>query len=389
MPPRPRGCTRNRPPDEHRGLVPSAWRVSGGCGARGRVVRARRERRRPAVGCRPKFRGRSIRVSRPNGPPSSAEFRGWASVEYDRSLLKNVDFSGDVVVYGSNGRRALVDGEAKVVWRGAEGRAGGRSPSRTLGTLHRLPARPARPGQHAVLAGRSRESLQSAGDPGHGVLRWRFSVDVYALIGSRRAAAPRERRPLRLRRRDRTMCSARRPGQSGARRPRLGHGADARLGGPCLWRPQPPADLRPAFTADARLAGVDAVYTEILQVGGEAGDDARGLALPRRGLRPPRRARRDRTRTGPTAMSPRAAEYQRLGAFGGAYNLIPRFEFMADTRGDRADIPFASARARRHADRDDPAPARAGRHGVLRTTGRSAATGSWRQSRKRSPSRRR
>jgi hypothetical protein len=38
-----------------------------------------------------------------------------------------------------------------------------------------------------------------------------------------------------------------------------------------------------------------------------------------------------------------AAEYQRLGAFGGAYNLIPRFDVMADTRGDRADIPFASA----------------------------------------------
>ena len=38
-----------------------------------------------------------------------------------------------------------------------------------------------------------------------------------------------------------------------------------------------------------------------------------------------------------------AAEYQRLGAFDGAYNLIPRFELMADTRGDRADIPFASS----------------------------------------------
>ena len=38
-----------------------------------------------------------------------------------------------------------------------------------------------------------------------------------------------------------------------------------------------------------------------------------------------------------------AAEYQRLGAFDGAYNFIPRFELMIDTRGDRADIPFASA----------------------------------------------
>jgi hypothetical protein len=38
-----------------------------------------------------------------------------------------------------------------------------------------------------------------------------------------------------------------------------------------------------------------------------------------------------------------AAEYQRLGAFGGAYNIVPRFEIMTDTRGDRADIPFGSA----------------------------------------------
>jgi hypothetical protein len=38
-----------------------------------------------------------------------------------------------------------------------------------------------------------------------------------------------------------------------------------------------------------------------------------------------------------------AAEYQRLGAFDGAYNLIPRVELIADTRGDAADIPFASS----------------------------------------------
>jgi len=37
-----------------------------------------------------------------------------------------------------------------------------------------------------------------------------------------------------------------------------------------------------------------------------------------------------------------AAEYQRLGAFNGAYNVIPRFEFGVDSRGDQADIPFGS-----------------------------------------------
>jgi len=38
-----------------------------------------------------------------------------------------------------------------------------------------------------------------------------------------------------------------------------------------------------------------------------------------------------------------AAEYQRLGAFDGAYDVIPRFEVTVDTRGDRADLPFGSS----------------------------------------------
>ena len=69
-----------------------------------------------------------------------------------------------------------------------------------------------------------------------------------------------------------------------------------------------------------------------------------------------------------------AAEYQRLGAFDGAYNLIPRFELMADTRGDRADIPFASVAARRHADRARRSASPCRSTWPTPTTGPSAAT---------------
>ncbi len=97
----------------------------------------------------------------------------------------------------------------------------------------------------------------------------------------------------------------------------------------------------PQFMPDGRLAAVDAVYTEILQLGGELETtraDWRFLAegFTRQGGVDV--TGRERTYGSVTA----AAEYQRLGAFDGAYNLIPRFDVMADTRGDRADIPFAS-----------------------------------------------
>ena len=51
---------------------------------------------------------------------ADAEFRGWSSVAYDRSLFKNLDFNGDLIVYGSNLRRAVIDGEATVTWRGPD-----------------------------------------------------------------------------------------------------------------------------------------------------------------------------------------------------------------------------------------------------------------------------
>jgi hypothetical protein len=98
----------------------------------------------------------------------------------------------------------------------------------------------------------------------------------------------------------------------------------------------------PRFSSAAGLVGVDAVYGSGVQAGGElettrsdwrflAEGFVRGGGLDVTG--------RERT----YGYVAGAAEYQRLGAFNGAYNVIPRFELMADTRGDAADVPFASA----------------------------------------------
>jgi hypothetical protein len=98
----------------------------------------------------------------------------------------------------------------------------------------------------------------------------------------------------------------------------------------------------PRFTAAAALAGVDAVYSQVLQVGGELETTRADWRFLSEGF--VRRGAvdvfgRQRTYGGLSA----AAEYQRLGAFDGAYNLIPRVEIIADTRGNAADIPFASS----------------------------------------------
>lgn len=98
----------------------------------------------------------------------------------------------------------------------------------------------------------------------------------------------------------------------------------------------------PRFTADGKLSAVNAVYTQIRQAGGEAETTRADWRFVAEGF----------ARSGAVNVTGNeqtyvyaalAAEYQRLGAFGGAYNIVPRFEIMTDTRGDRADIPFGSA----------------------------------------------
>jgi len=270
-----------------------------------------------------------------------AELRGWASVGYDRSLGGNVDVSGDVVVFGSSGRDPLVDGEAKIVWRGKKGAlAGGLlrerwgrftdSPLDQLGaanTPFSLVHPENRVSQPAIRATAFMEG---------------FTVDVYGLLGHRVQPLPDsdERFGFGV-----ATDDVLDPGDTGT------HALAVRLSGtqPALdWSAHVFGGLSrrptfvPRFTAAGRMAAIDAVYTDMLQIGGEAETTRADWRFFGEGFA--RRGALDVTgHDRAYGYAAAAAEYQRLGAFGGAWNVIPRFEFMADTRRDRADIPFASA----------------------------------------------
>jgi hypothetical protein len=98
----------------------------------------------------------------------------------------------------------------------------------------------------------------------------------------------------------------------------------------------------PTFGANAELAAIDGISTAILQVGGEVETTVADWRFIGEGF----------SRFGAVNVMGQeqtyghvatAAEYQRLGAFDGTYDVIPRFEVTVDTRGDRADLPFGSS----------------------------------------------
>jgi hypothetical protein len=274
-------------------------------------------------------------------PAIEKEVRGWASIAYDRSLWKKIDFSGDFLVYGSNGRRPLVDGEAKVVWRGAKAALAGGLLRERWGRFADSPLDPLGPANTPFSLVNPELRLSQPTIRATAFFD-RLSVDAYGLMGERRQPLPDS------------------DGRFGfgvetsdvVRRGRLGNQALAvRVSGtePALdWAVHVFDGLSrrptfvPRFTPGARLAGIDAVYTDMLQIGGEVETTRADWRFLAEGFG--RRGALDVTgREHSYGYVAAAAEYQRLGAFDGAYNLIPRFEFMADTRGDRADIPFASA----------------------------------------------
>ena len=278
----------------------------------------------------------------PAGRPAiEQELRGWASIAYDGSLRKNVDFSGDLIVYGSNGRSGLVDGEAKIVWRGTKAALAGGLLRERWGRFTDSPLDPLGPSNTPFSLVHPENRLSQPT-----VRATAFfdgaTVDVYAPAGERRQPLP---------------DSDGRFGFGVATRDVLDRGG---LGDQAIAvrvsGTQPKIDWAahvfgglsrrptfvPQFTPDARLGGIDAVYTDLLQVGGEVETTRADWRFFAEGFG--RRGALDVTgRERSYGYVAAAAEYQRLGAFHGAYNLIPRFEFMADTRGDDVDIPFGSA----------------------------------------------
>lgn len=269
------------------------------------------------------------------------EIRGWAALTFDRALSDGLDIGGDLRWYGSSRRRDVIDGEAAVTWRGSRGALAG-------GLLRERWGRFTDPALDPLGAANTPFSLV------HQELRLsqptikatasfdRVSVDFYALRSARRQPVPDDDGRFGF---GVVTHNVKQPGRLGD------HGLGARVSGTELgldWAAHvftglsPRPTFVPRLTPAGRLDAVDAVYVDIFQFSGELETTRGDWRFLTEGFG--RRGAIDVTgRERTYAHIAAAAEYQRLGAFDGAYNLIPRFEFMADTRGDRTDIPFASA----------------------------------------------
>jgi hypothetical protein len=274
-------------------------------------------------------------------PALDQEVRGWASLGFERAVRGDIDVSGDLIVYGSSGRETIVDGEATIAWRGAKAGITAGLLRERWGRFTDSPLDPLGPANtpfslvHPELR-LSQPTVRAT------AFFDRLTIDGYALVSHRPQPVPEAD--------GRFGYGV--PTTDVERRRGMGEQALAvRVSGT-----QPSVDWSlhvfsglnrrptfvPHFTADARLAAVDAVYTDIRQVGGEVETTRADWRFLAEGFaRPGAIDVTGEERTYGYVAA--AAEYQRLGAFDGTYNLIPRFEFMADTRGDRTDIPFASA----------------------------------------------
>ena len=269
------------------------------------------------------------------------DLRGWSSLDGRRAIGKGIELRGDLTVFGSHRRRAVIDGEAALVWRRpkVEIAAGllreewGRFPNSTLDALG-----PANTAFSLVAPERrlSQPTLRAT------AFLEGISVDVYALAGARRQPVPESDGRFGFGVASRDVAPDGRMGnQSVAVRvsaSQLDVDWSAHVFAGRSRRPT----FVPQFTSAGLLDTVDAFYNEILQVGGDVETTRADWRFLSEGF--VRRGDVDvlgRQRT--YAALSAAAEYQRLGAFDGSYNLIPRVEFIADSRGSAADIPFSSS----------------------------------------------
>ena len=200
----------------------------------------------------------------PDAAPARAaagsDLRGWSSVELRRAIGRGVDFRGDLTIYGSNRRRAVIDGEAALVWRGATLEVAAGLLREQWGRFANSPLDALGPANTAFsLVGPERRLSQPT------VRATAFlgglSIDLYALTAGRRQPVPESD--------GRFGFGV--PSRDVAPRGRLGdHAVAARVSASKVdvdWsahlfagRSRRPAFV-PRLTAAAALAGVDAVYS--------------------------------------------------------------------------------------------------------------------------------
>lgn len=271
---------------------------------------------------------------------SGAALRGWGEVEYKRTPARGLEFRGDVIGYASNRPRGLLDGSASLAWRTSHLEiAGGLlrerwgrftnsdfdplGPSNTVFSLVTPELRLSQPSLRATT------SIKG------------LTVDVYGLAGGRLQPLPEKE--------DRFGFAV--PTRNVVERGGMGDGAIAvRVSATQRgvdWsshvfagRSRRPTFV-PRFLPSGQLAGVDAVYTEIHQAGGELDTTAGDWRVLGEGfIKDGALNVRGEEKTYGHAAA--AVEYQRF-AFGSRYDVIPRLEFTADTRGDQAGLPFGSS----------------------------------------------
>jgi len=274
-------------------------------------------------------------------PAGDGDVRGAAGLEFDRKLATGVTFRSDLFVYGSNRRTALVDGEAALAWRGSGIEVAGGLLREQWGRFSNSPLDVLGPSNtpFSLVEPQRRLSQPTVRTTAFfdGV-----SIDVYAMAGGRRQSLPESdgRFGFGVSTRDVVRRGDMGDAAVAARVSSTSLGVD--WAAHVFRGASPRPTFVPRFAPAGQLAAVDATYTDILQAGGELETtraDWRFMAegfIRSGGLDITGQERRYGYVAG-------AAEYQRFGAFDGAWNLIPRFELTADTRGDRVDIPFASS----------------------------------------------
>ena len=274
-------------------------------------------------------------------PAEESDLRGWASLDYDGRLREDVVVRGDVVVYAAGHRSAFVDGEATVAWRGKRLEVAGgllrerwgrftNSELDTLGPMNTL---------FSLVEPELRLSQPTLRTT---VFFEGMSIDAYALVGRRAQPVPGTERRFGFGVPSRDIAERGRLGDQAVAvrisgtRPALDWGAHVFKG--LSRRPT----FVPRFGPNAELTAIDGISTDILQVGGEIDTTVADWRFLAEGF----------SRFGAINVTGQeqtygyvatAAEYQRPGAFDGAYDVIPRFEVTVDTRGDRADLPFGSS----------------------------------------------
>lgn len=268
------------------------------------------------------------------------DIRGWASLDFEAGRDERISVRGDLVVYAPDRQEALIDGEAKLVWRAGLLEVAGGLLRESWGRLPRseidMLGAQNTPFSLAVPEKRlSQPAVRST------LLLPGVSIDTYVMFGSRAQPVPSSG----------SRVSFGLPTRNAARRGELGDQAVAvRFSGTTKafdWGAHVFKGLnrRPTFVprlGSAGISGVDALYTDVLQAGGDLETILGDWRLVAEGY----------GRSGAVDVVGRertmgyvaaAVEYQRFRLFGSTFDAFPRVQLTTDTRGERADLPFASS----------------------------------------------